>query len=417
MKQGRAHYIFEDRQTQLQLNEQEKQDILLLRSIIGENNVVLQIDGKVLIRHYVGFVQIGNTRLLIYPKIASRGHGKELYQRAFLVLLNMLVVTGFSQVKGLKNPQAMDVSKGDLVEVFLAIFADALHTLLKRDIHRHYRETGENMSFIKGKIDFAENTRQNSHRKHLHAVRYDEFSEDIQLNRIFKTVCRILAQKTKVQSTRKVLGQCLLWFEDVEELVLSREIWDSVTFTRFNRPYETVFNMAKLLFSNLSPNMNRGVEQTLSFLVPVNQLFEAYVYKIIQQSAKPYQTVRYQAPQKYLAQSNGKGAFLLKPDISVMEGDEVQHIFDAKYKEVLLEDGTVCPSQADIYQMLAYSVRFNCRRVTLVYPKMLDATYEGFLVGRSYIPKEGGDLCVDYAQVDLEDSIESAKGKILSTYE
>ena len=40
-----------------------------MKSIIGENNLILQADGKLLVKHYVGFIQINKTRLLIYLKL------------------------------------------------------------------------------------------------------------------------------------------------------------------------------------------------------------------------------------------------------------------------------------------------------------------------------------------------------------
>lgn len=63
MDNFRVIKVFEDRQNKLILSEQEEKDILSMKSIIGENNLNLQADGKLLIRHYVGFIQVNKTRL------------------------------------------------------------------------------------------------------------------------------------------------------------------------------------------------------------------------------------------------------------------------------------------------------------------------------------------------------------------
>ena len=72
MDELRVIKVFEDRQRKLLLSKQEENDILSMKKIIGENNINLQADGNLLISHYVGFVQVNKTRLLIYPKIAIK---------------------------------------------------------------------------------------------------------------------------------------------------------------------------------------------------------------------------------------------------------------------------------------------------------------------------------------------------------
>jgi len=64
--------------------------------------------------------------------------------------------------------------------------------------------------------------------------------------------------------------------------------------------------------------------------------------------------------------------FLLKPDITTNCGDSMRVIIDVKYKNAGKN-----VSQVDIYQMLAYAVRYNCENIYLVYPKMMDSSIDG----------------------------------------
>lgn len=402
MDKVRVIKVFEDTQVRLSLNEQERDDILSIRNIIGENNLSLQADGKLLISHYVGFIHINKTRVLIYPKIARNVLSDDLYNKAFDVLVKMLAYTGFDQVKRLNTPQKSGRYEGDVLELLIGMFIDELLSLFKRDINRSYSPTIENESFIKGKIDFTENIKKNSYRKHLHSLKYEQFTENILMNQILKTVVLNLIKKTIVKDNRMKLGQALLWLEDVEQIKLTDDIWEQVAFTRLNHQYSTVFNMAKLFYHNSSINLNKGDEVTFSFLVPLNQLFERYIFEMLKDTVEPDVCVKYQGPVSYLGYLDGKKTFQLKPDISLMRVDEVLMIFDAKYKEIIDAEGNNLVSQSDIYQMLAYSVKYCCNQIILVYPRMMGCSQEAFELFSIEIPKENGVLTIKIIQVNLE---------------
>lgn len=271
-----------------------------MKGIIGENKINLQADGTLLISHYVGFVQVNKTRLLIYPKIAINSVKERDFNKAFEILIRLLSNSEFFSVKRISSPLTIGKYKGDLLELFIEIFIDELLVLFNRDINRNYNLCLENQSFIKGKIDFAETVKYNSYRKHLHYVRYDQFTENIIINRIFKTVILNLINRTTVKENKMKLNKSLLWLEDVETVRLNNDIWKSVKFSHLNNQYEPVFNMAKLFYYNSSPNLNKGDEMVFSFLVPLNQLFERYLFEAIK-SYKSSFTVNYQRPVRYLA--------------------------------------------------------------------------------------------------------------------
>jgi len=399
--------IFEDKQKKLELTQQNIDDILLMREIIGDNNILLQADGKLLVRHYVGFIQINKTRLLVFPKIAKTLNSEEECKKSFDILMKLLIYSEFTGIKKTPNSQSMDKYKGDLLEFFIGIFVDELLLRFKREINRGYNEYLENQTFIKGKIDFIETVKKNSFRKHLHYVRYDNFSENILLNRIFKTVIKRLIIITKSDSNKIKLKQASIWLEDVDEILLTSEVWQAVKFNRQNNKYELCFNMAKLIYSNYSPNMNEGNNNTLSFLVPVNRLFELYLFKVFDGNYKDIE-VRYQGPIKYLAHNTESKCFQLHPDITFIDQGQVQYILDAKYKDVSSYSNKLNISQADIYQMLAYSVKYRCENIALLYPKIMlnDDINASSLVEELEIDNYGHIIKIKIIQADLEISPE-----------
>lgn len=406
MNNIRTIKVYEDIQNKLILSEQEKKDILSMKSIIGENNLILQADGKLYIRHYVGFIQKNKTRLLIYPKITSRVVDSHIADKSFETLIKLLSYSGFSGVREMPSPQKIGKYKGDILEVFISLFIDELIFLFKRDVNRNYNQSLENQSFIKGKIDFAETIKKNSYRRHLHYVRFDQFTEDILLNQIFKSVIQNLIIKTMVKENKIKLKQGLLWLEDVEAINLTNEIWNKVKFTRLNCDYKPVFNLAKLFYYNSSPSLNRGDELTFSFLVPLNQLFERYLYEVIKNNVNDDIIVKYQGPIKYLSKLNETRFMQLKPDITIIQDKNIKYIIDAKYKEVLDVDNELQVSQSDIYQMLAYSIRYKCNNIALVYPKYLEDKVEDILVSEIVIDNYGEKVKIKVLKIDLESDVE-----------
>ncbi|ERJ11903.1 McrC family protein [Haloplasma contractile] len=394
--------IFEDQSIGLTLTKEQEADILDLKSIIGENNVSLEADGKLLIKHYVGFVHINKTRLMIYPKITWYS-SEEVFNQSFDLLVKMLYHSRFISIKRIPSPQKLSTYNGDLLELYITLFIDQLLNLLKRDVNRGYIQHSENQSFIKGKIDFTESIKQNSFRHHIHHVSYDDFSTNILLNRIFKTIIQHLIVITKIQENKIKLKQALLWLEDVKPIKITNEIWKTVKFTRLNSVYRPVFNMAKLFYENSQPNLNKGDDFTFSFLVPVNRLFEKYLFELISYNSENEKlTPKYQGPVNYLGKLNDKNFVQLNPDISLLdEHNQVRLILDAKYKEAIDQNGNLKISQSDIYQMLAYSVKNRCNHVALVYPKFLHYNENGPIISKIDIPVYNHTLQIKVVIIDL----------------
>ncbi len=172
--------------------------------------------------------------------------------------------------------------------------------------------------------------------------------------------------------------------------------------------------MAKLFYHNSSINLNKGDELTFSFLVPLNQLFEMLIFKTLKEAVGTEVSVIYQGPSNHLGIVNGKKNYHLRPDISVIKDDRVVMILDAKYKEAIDVVGNYLVSQSDIYQMLAYSVRYKCNNIVLVYPKMMGNKCDNMEIFRVEIPKDDNQvLDIRIVQVDLESDIDLIGSKLL----
>lgn len=404
--------IYEDVQTKLSLTDKQKQSILLLKTLWGGQNLILQADGTLLMKHYVGFIVGGETRIQVLPKIYSQSvnNKEEEAEKSCRLLFRLLAYSGYMSVKDIPKPQTISGCKSDLLEIFIGIFISKFLKLFISDPNRGYEVNEDNIQFIKGKILFEKSILKNMFSAHMHYVEYEEFTVNTVLNRIFKTVLLRLLYASRNSNNKIKIKLALVYLEDVDTIRLSKSVFDRIRFNRLNKKYEPLYNFCKLFYYNRQPGFKNGDENTFNFLVPLNKLFEFYLFKILEGSKL---TIEYQKPQEYLGKYNGSGIFLLKPDITLIKDKKVEIILDAKYKR-LGQNDKPSVKQADIYQMVSYAGHYNCRRIFLVYPvfKGEDLGDEPIIVK---IKLFNNDIAIKIIQIDImEENIEKVRNKLLN---
>ncbi len=119
------------------------------------------------------------------------------------------------------------------------------------------------------------------------------------------------------------------------------------------------------------PDVRVGDASGSALLFNMERLFEEVLGRRIRRECRKLVGgqlhVELQKPQRHL----GSSAFLLRPDITVQDDDEVVAILDAKWKQLVPSEPNADVSSADAYQMNAYASRYRCNRLALVYPASL----------------------------------------------
>jgi 5-methylcytosine-specific restriction enzyme subunit McrC len=388
--------IYEDYPNQLSHYREYLSALNKLKSIVGKRFFSLQADGTLQIMHYIGFFQFGNTRIQILPKVYAKASSRSLSSiersDSLKFVYQLLYASGYLNIKKLR-PQLQSASGGDLLEIFIDIFITEFIKEFRKTIYRDYVQREDNQQFVKGKIIVSETIRRNPVLKHLHYTRFDEYSINNPLNQVFKALIWLLLRKTKNINNKKKLVIGLTYLQDVELVSIGEHHFKSVKFSRLNNSFEALFNLAKLFFYNQQPGLKDGHSDTFSFLVPMHRLFESYIEKILAGFNQSGLTFRYHSPRYYLGKEKERSVFLLEPDFTVFLGQECKGILDAKYKYPFNSNERVKISPSDVYQLSAYSLRYNCRLLVLIYPKFLES------------PKEEGVL----AEYDLQSSLGSTK--------
>ena len=322
---------------------------------------------------WVGVIQVPGLQVEILPKIDEADlngkDGKETQARRNL--LYMLSVAGQVPVRE-RDVARLTSRKASLSETLAAIFADRLRRELLRGPERAYIRREENLRKFKGKLLIAQQVRHNAAHRERFFCRFDEFSEDTLMNRIFRAACRVLLNAAHTPSTQDRLRHCLLLLDGVEDVFVHDELFDQITITRQNERFADVLHFCRLILQGRSPTVQAGRERSFSLLFDMNRVFEDFVTAFLKKQVIPHLDGYRLYPQaksqrRHLMRDGGRGVLPLQPDILITSNDR-QLVLDTKWKQF---SGTV--GSDDLYQLYAYTKRYECQRSVLLYPQVSEA--------------------------------------------
>lgn len=330
---------------------------------------------------YVGIIKIGHKTIQIIPKLARAEEGSsECLKESLKNLLYML-----SYTKKLKISEAdiasLTQTNDDFYEILIHLFAKNLLEIIQNDLNKQYVTREENLNYFKGKLNLANHLRKNHINRQKFYLQYDEFCEDTLLNQIFKYTVELLIKSTKNVSNNKLLQELKIIFNDVDYHFIRIEDFSKIILTRLSQQYAPVMNLAKVFIAGSSIKMNSDKLDTFSFLFDMNVLFEEFIGEFIKKECRGLNdSITLQSPKRNLVEKKYKGnklaganIFSLKPDIQIYSENNKNNprtIIDTKYKVALKPDERKCGvSQSDLYQMYAYSKKYNCKNIVLLYPE------------------------------------------------
>ncbi len=334
---------------------------------------------------HVGLINIKGRIIQILPKTYHRDEEcpEEKRKQAIKNLFYMLNHTSFK----LKDWDATAFEKfDDIFEVIIYLFSKNLLDIVKKGFYRNYITIEENKSgALRGKLLVHKHATENFITKQKFYIEFDEFSENNLLNHVFKFTIEHLSYLSTNDINKKLLRELKFLFSDVDYQFITDSDLNRITFSKLNDHYKQPFNMAKMFIQRIwYPEylMAPKAKDIYGFLIDMNQLFQdflAYFIKKYKTDILPEQyrhaEILIQKSEMYLVSDEKRnGVFELKPDIMIKEGKDFKLIIDAKYKELKPDERKLGISQGDMYQVYAYTTRYNSPKTILVYPE-----YENYM--------------------------------------
>ena len=320
------------------------------------------------VNNYVGLIQMQNGyQIQVLPKIDFGNNPDSKNEETKRVFLRMLRTMKDFPSK-VFNDANLKMDRMTLYEIFINMYLQEVRTLEKHGIKSAYIGREDNLNYYKGKLVVGEHIKQNAAHGERFYVRYDEYLVDRAENRLVKATLLKLQNITVSAENQKEIRQLLTSFEMVRPSVNHQKEFSKVVIDRNTKDYDMLMRWSRVFLLNKSFTTFSGGTNARALLFPMEKVFESYV---AQQLKKVLVDLDWEVSSQdkgyYLFDSPRQ--FALRPDIVITREDGSKIILDTKWKSLVdkprLNYGI---SQADMYQMYAYSKKYDTPEIWLLYP-------------------------------------------------
>ena len=377
------------------------------------------IGDTITFKSYVGMIELpSGFQIEILPKVSlGQDDNNAKTKRIFLKMLNCL-----KEFDGkVFSSASLNADKMNLYEIFIRMYIQEAWTLVKRGIKSDYISNEENLHVYKGKLNVSKQISLNAAHKERFYMVFDEYQVNRPENKLIKaTLLKLLGVSRNTDNTREI-KQLLYSFELVQESDNYVKDFSKVSLTRGMKEYELLIQWSKIFLLNKSFTTFSGKNAGKALLFPMEQIFEAFIAKqikmlfenqnngIIRVSAQDNGYYLFDEPRK----------FRLRPDIVVSNAFDEHHktvIMDTKWKRLNRNPAANYGiSQADMYQMYAYSKKYHTPNIWLIYP-LNDDVRDLEPLSFNAIKNEMTNVSVKVFFVDLADYKTSLQSLYESVY-
>ncbi len=328
---------------------------------VGRNRLV---GDYIFAKNYVGLIELRSScQIQILPKLEMGESIKETQQ----IFRNMLSCMKDFPAK-ISNQASLKDERMSLYEIFINMYLDEVQKLLKTGLKSTYVSEDDNLNKVKGKILINDHIKYNLGHKERFFVRFDEYQVNRPENKLIKSTLIKLKSLTDSEQTLKRIRQFLSYFEAIDESYNFDKDFALVNIDRGMKSYVNLISWSKVFLYNKSFTTFSGKTEARALLFPMEKLFEAYVAKMLGKVISSKWSLSAQDSGFYLF--DDPKIFRIRPDLVLKRKDGRVVVMDTKWKklnpDVKKKYGI---SQADMYQMYAYSKKYRASDIWVLYPE------------------------------------------------
>jgi 5-methylcytosine-specific restriction enzyme subunit McrC len=333
----------------------------------------------------VGAIQVNDLRFELRPKLAIR---------------RLLFLLGYSLDPGHWRDHDFGFEpEPDLFEAIVHGFCAGLARALHFGPLQGYRFEEESLQTVRGQIRFNDHIRTHFGLLPPIECAFDEFTEDIEINRILKAaIVRLGEIRLRSGSSRRRLRMLLAHFASVGLVRYDPRAVPSIEFDRRTEHYRGPVELARLILRSRSVDARSGEVTSAAFLLDLAEVFEDFVVVALEERLHGDEG-------ELVRHAKGRGLHLdaaralrLEPDLSWWTGPRCLFVGDVKYKRTKPASGVQHP---DAYQLLAYTTATRRRRGLLVYAAGNELEGGGVLAAGAHRIVEAGKV-IEVRALDLD---------------
>jgi 5-methylcytosine-specific restriction enzyme subunit McrC len=316
----------------------------------------------------VGALEVGELAVTIKPKIPV---GQVMFLMSYALDPVRWQSSGFDFAE-----------LSALVEAIAPGFVRHVEHATRKGLLQGYRTEEAALTTLRGRIRVDDQLRRRHGIIPPIEVRYDEFTVDIEVNRLLKAAVAALRRlRLRSPSARVGLRALDSVLQPVSEVRYDRRRLPEIAWSRLNGHYRTAAELAKLIVASSSFELGHGGMRSSGFLVDMNRVFEDFAVVALREAlGVGPEILRHGDSQLRLDLA---GAVTLEPDLSWWDHGRCRFVVDLKYKRIGHRGGL----HADLYQLLSYVLTADLPAGLLVYAagEADEAIHEVVHVGRRLV--------------------------------
>ncbi|MCD5088529.1 McrC family protein [Enterococcus hirae] len=365
----------------------------------------------IVIKNHVGVIQLSSGyQIQVLPKISFDGGEDSSNKETKAIFLKMLKSMKDFPSK-VFNAADLNIDKMNLYEIFINMYIQEVQLLVNRGIKSEYVGQEDNLRFFKGKLLINQQLKHNLCHKERFFVSYEDYNQNRAENRLIKSTLIKLQKVTRSAINTRGINHLLTHFEKVKPSVNYASDISKIKNDRNMRDYEIIMQWSKVFLLDKSFTTFSGKSSSRALLFPMERIYESYVAKhILKEFSPDGWDILLQGKSKHLFVEPSK-KFTLKPDIICTLGER-RIIMDTKWKRLINnERKNYGISQSDMYQMYAYSKKYEAPEIWLLYPKSDDVKE---LAKIEFDSGDGTIVNIHFVDVaNIETSLSNLKRKII----
>jgi len=298
----------------------------------------------------IGVVTSGECQIIIRPKIG--------FERAMFLV-------SYAIGRGRWSDDIARLARAELIIEAVAIaFARQLRIALGRGVLHGYRRFEDSLHTVRGRVRFDDQLRVRLGVAPPIEVAFDEFTEDIEENRLLRAALdRLRRFPMRSRLPARQLRPHEVALTNVQLVAYESGTLPEIHFTRLNEHYRDAISLAKLILQGTSYELEGGDVRATAFLIDMNKVFEDFVVIALRDALGLTAAQFPQGAQHRHVRLDRRERVRLLPDLSWWDVATCDFVGDVKYKRTTVEG----IEHADLYQLLAYTVALDLPRGLLVY--------------------------------------------------
>lgn len=170
----------------------------------------------------------------------------------------------------------------NVFDLYAFLLSQSVGYLIKKGLFKNYICEEDSLYTIRGRININKTIKENTLLKHKLVCNYDEYSENILMNKIIKTTMYYLIKSNKVSKYFiKNLKNVYAYLNEVDLIYDINSIqWKTLKFTRNNNYYESVIMICKMTLDSVLLTEKSGINKVLGLAIKkedYHSLFEAFI--------------------------------------------------------------------------------------------------------------------------------------------